>query len=41
MIREAEEAGTRVELISSRHEAGEMFKKTMQGLAGISKTASY
>jgi len=38
LIREAEEAGVNVELISSAHEAGEIFKKTMQGIAGISKS---
>lgn len=40
LIREAEEAGVKVELISSTHEAGEIFKKTMQGMAGISKSTS-
>lgn len=37
LLREAEEAGTRVELISSKHESGEIFLKTFNGVAGIAK----
>lgn len=39
LIREAEAAGVKVEIISASHEAGEMFEKTLQGLAGILKSA--
>jgi len=37
LLREAEESRTRVELVSSRHEAGEMFLRTFGGVAGILK----
>lgn len=39
LIRQAEETNTRVELISSRHEAGEMFLRTFGGVAGLLKGA--
>jgi len=35
LISEAEKLGTKVELISSEHEQGEMFKKAFQGIAGL------
>ncbi|MCS7142554.1 MAG: peptide chain release factor aRF-1 [Aigarchaeota archaeon] len=37
LIGEAEETGTKVEIISSTTEAGEVFKSTLQGLAGVMK----
>ncbi|MEM4405217.1 MAG: peptide chain release factor aRF-1 [Nitrososphaerota archaeon] len=37
LIKEAEEAGTEVELVSSKHESGEMFLKTFGGVAGLLK----
>ncbi len=37
ILREAEEVGAKVELVSSRHEAGEIFLKTFNGIAGIAK----
>ncbi len=39
LIREAEGVGTRVELISKDHEAGEMFLKMFGGIAGVLKSA--
>ncbi|MCS7126841.1 MAG: peptide chain release factor aRF-1 [Thaumarchaeota archaeon] len=39
LIREAESTGTQVELISSDHEAGEMFLRMFGGIAGILKSA--
>ncbi|MDW8041350.1 MAG: peptide chain release factor aRF-1 [Nitrososphaerota archaeon] len=39
LIREAESVGTQVELISSDHEAGEMFLKMFGGIAGVLKSA--
>ena len=41
LIREAEDAGTKVELVSSAHESGEMFKKAFMGLAGVLKGHQY
>ncbi|MDJ0270768.1 MAG: peptide chain release factor aRF-1 [Aigarchaeota archaeon] len=35
LISEAENMGTRIELISSEHEQGEMFKRAFQGIAGL------
>jgi peptide subunit release factor 1 (eRF1) len=37
ILREAEEVGAKVELLSSKHEAGEIFLKTFNGVAGIAK----
>ncbi|MEM1993720.1 MAG: hypothetical protein QW192_07165, partial [Candidatus Caldarchaeum sp.] len=35
LIEEADKLGVKVELISSEHEEGEMFKKAFKGIAGI------
>lgn len=35
LISEAEDMGTKVELISQEHEMGEMFKRAFQGIAGL------
>ncbi len=37
LIKEAEDTNTQVELISSSHESGEMFKKAFMGIIGILK----
>ena len=39
LIREAERVGTKVELISKEHEAGEMFLRMFGGIAGVLKSA--
>jgi peptide chain release factor subunit 1 len=40
LIKQAEEANTKIELISASHESGEMFLKTFGGVAGLLKGSS-